>query len=335
MLCQSRPMLCLPIALLVFGTTSISTTAADLNKDLRKAAEKGDNSKLKILLDAGAQINSTDKAGRTALYKAAEKGHLETVKLLLRAKADRTIEDNKGFTASFKILLKKGKTYNEIKAPLDLARAAMSGDLDAIAFNISIGADFDILEECNLVQNDSYCTPLMTAVVFNEQSVIDLLIKGGVDVNKQVPMLSLKGEIKEIPSDRYTYIVRLEPVGPNALAVAVNKEKPNIKIIEMLLNAGANPNAEYVCKQLDIRQPSSVLSESRFDPKKPYDLTINYDVNHTLASKPYGNGDIQITHWLLPIKEKRCNIVNIARDLGYTEIVDLLTKFMSTTRSNR
>ena len=47
------------------------------------AAEKGQLSCMKMLLDAGADINHADVNGHTALYYAAHKGHLEAIELLL------------------------------------------------------------------------------------------------------------------------------------------------------------------------------------------------------------------------------------------------------------
>lgn len=54
---------------------------------------------VKCLLSAGAEINATDSHGETALFRAAALGYTETVKLLLEKGADYTIRNSNGDTA--------------------------------------------------------------------------------------------------------------------------------------------------------------------------------------------------------------------------------------------
>lgn len=68
---------------------------------LRRAAEEGDASAVKSLLDAGAAVDARAEAGETALMRAASKGHLEVVRLLLEAGADVHARSENGFTALF------------------------------------------------------------------------------------------------------------------------------------------------------------------------------------------------------------------------------------------
>jgi hypothetical protein len=74
--------------------------AADIDKDLRKAAEKGDVAKVHELLAKGADVNAKDENGVTALMIGAEKGHAEIVQGLLEAGADVKAQDNHGATAA-------------------------------------------------------------------------------------------------------------------------------------------------------------------------------------------------------------------------------------------
>jgi hypothetical protein len=60
------------------------------------ASYQGSPELVGILLDAGADVTYTSKAGRNALVRAAEGGHLEVVRQLLAAGADReTIVDGR------------------------------------------------------------------------------------------------------------------------------------------------------------------------------------------------------------------------------------------------
>ena len=67
----------------------------DASKQFIKAAKSGDVEKLRILLDADANlIHTRDTDGSTALHCAAWKGHQATVTFLLSAGADVNIHSN-------------------------------------------------------------------------------------------------------------------------------------------------------------------------------------------------------------------------------------------------
>lgn len=68
---------------------------------LMKAVQMGDGGLeiLKMLLDAQADPNIKNQAGRTALMYAAMQGSHIAVNMLLNAQADPTIKDNEGKTA--------------------------------------------------------------------------------------------------------------------------------------------------------------------------------------------------------------------------------------------
>ena len=62
------------------------------------AAERGDAELVRSLLEAGADANSPDREGRTALHAAVDQRSLGTVKLLLQAGADPHREDVQGIS---------------------------------------------------------------------------------------------------------------------------------------------------------------------------------------------------------------------------------------------
>ena len=66
---------------------------------LHTAAQKGDLTSLQAALSSGAELNGTDRSGRTALHLAAATGHAEAVKVLLEREADVDLETKDGDTA--------------------------------------------------------------------------------------------------------------------------------------------------------------------------------------------------------------------------------------------
>ena len=82
-----------------------------INSELMDAARKGDTAVVQELLDAGADVNATDKHGGTALMMAAVNGHTDTVQVLLDAGAD--INMKHGFGKSAKMLAAE-KGHSEV-----------------------------------------------------------------------------------------------------------------------------------------------------------------------------------------------------------------------------
>ncbi len=73
--------------LMILLLTPVVVRAGDINKDLFKAATKGDTAAVQALLDAGADLNAKDKEGLTALVLAQRKGQSEVVEILRKAGA--------------------------------------------------------------------------------------------------------------------------------------------------------------------------------------------------------------------------------------------------------
>ena len=73
----------------------------ELNSKLLEAAEKGDTDRMWELVEQGADINTRDRWGRTALMRSAYKGHLtlELLEAFIRNGTDINAIDNHGYTA--------------------------------------------------------------------------------------------------------------------------------------------------------------------------------------------------------------------------------------------
>ena len=82
-----------PIVFVLAGLPAAVTVAADL-PPLVAAAERGDLTTLRRLLDAGAPVDQRDARGRTALLAATHADRREVARELVRRGADVNAQDD-------------------------------------------------------------------------------------------------------------------------------------------------------------------------------------------------------------------------------------------------
>src|SRR3954471_14925347 len=88
-----------PLTLPTRGIKAMETITTSAVMPLIEAAYEGNTVQVQSLIEAGADINEKDAAGRTALMIAANRGHTYVVQLLLERGADAGVRDNNGVTA--------------------------------------------------------------------------------------------------------------------------------------------------------------------------------------------------------------------------------------------
>ena len=109
---------------------------------------------VKLLLKAGADVNSANKNGDTALIVAASCGSIECTKLLIDAGADVNISNSQEETA--------------------LIRAAISNNMECVKLLIRAGADVNL----------GGCTALITAASSGRTALVRILLQAGAKVQK-------------------------------------------------------------------------------------------------------------------------------------------------------
>ncbi len=187
----------------------------ELNNALLNAAKDGYPTLVKLLLDAGANVNHQDKDGQTALTKAtsgligAVSGvyspvMLNIVRMLLAARANPNIQDKYGTTPLIfavkyenielvKLLLDAGANVNHQNKDGDTALIMASGDefwnylcrrtssyimADIIKLLLAKGANPNF-------QNHLGMTALMSASSNGHTEIVRLLLTAGANVNLQ------------------------------------------------------------------------------------------------------------------------------------------------------
>lgn len=170
-----------------------------------KNTEKENTETVQILLNAGANINSSDASGSTPLHYAVRYGHANIFQRLIDKNADVNYQDKSGFTPlhwaatsnnrqTVEILLNTGadvhlkSEYGETA----LTRAAMRGHANIVKMLIDKGADVN--------QQDAFgFTPLHWALLEKKNAnieVMQILINAGADI-------SLRNEEGKTPLDYY------------------------------------------------------------------------------------------------------------------------------------
>ncbi len=176
------------------------------------AARNGDAVAVGALLDRGADVNTAQGDGMTALHWAAERGHVAVAKHLVSASADvgaKTriggytplhLASRGGRGAVVRMLLEAGSDPDAITSssgvtPLHLAAAAIGGT-DAVAALVAHGADPNVLEW------SAGQTPLMFAAGSGRAGAVRKLLAAGADsgISTQVvdvlPRLALDREAR-------------------------------------------------------------------------------------------------------------------------------------------
>lgn len=159
------------------------------NKRLLTAAADGNTAEVNDALMGGANINTTDKWGRTPLMLAAAWGRPEVIRILIEHEPDVNLRDVHGNTALLFAAQRKGSepagwllykgadvnaTNDDGNSPL--IYAVQTGDSTLVYFMLAFGAHVN-------TKNNMGRTALMEATLANHGKAILWLLKNGADVN--------------------------------------------------------------------------------------------------------------------------------------------------------
>ncbi|KAH7122358.1 ankyrin repeat-containing domain protein [Dendryphion nanum] len=216
---------------------------------------------VKLLIKAGARADSKDEIGGTPLSYAICNGHKEVTELLLKRNAEDGLEGiikklllsaaEKGDEDVFRLLLDTGKANldardNNRQTPM--ITAARNGHWAIVKLLIATGK-IDV----NAKSKHNW-TPLSWAVERGEMDMIDLLLKVGAKFDDEYTIFTPLCRAAENGYDIVVKRLLLEADKVNVnwqnqagwapLSYAVEEGHKNV--VELLLNAGANTEYEYI-----------------------------------------------------------------------------------------
>ncbi|MDE6773120.1 MAG: ankyrin repeat domain-containing protein, partial [Treponemataceae bacterium] len=134
-----------------------------------------------MLIKAGADVNTRNNEGETALMQVAREGHKELAELLIKAGADVNAKLSTGWTVLVPAAVKGHKELVElfIKAGADINAKLYNGKT-ALIYAIENGKG-DIAEL--LVKAGAGNAELLWAIQHGQKDTVELLIDLGADVN--------------------------------------------------------------------------------------------------------------------------------------------------------
>lgn len=232
---------------------------------LQEAAVAADPAIIKQLLKAGANVDSPNAEDQTALMVVARTGNVEAAKLLLRHGAKINATEKWGGQSALmwaaaqsqpamvQLLIEKGADVNARSAVRDWQRrvtaegrpknmnhggftpllyASREGCIDCVRYLLKGHADINLPDPDGL-------TPLVLALTNMRFDLAALLIKSGADVNKwdfwgRTPLYSAV-DLNTLPRGGRPDLPPLD-------------KTTGLQIEEMLLKAGANPNAQLILR---------------------------------------------------------------------------------------
>uniref|UniRef100_A0A9J8APR5 Ankyrin repeat domain 50-like n=1 Tax=Cyprinus carpio carpio TaxID=630221 RepID=A0A9J8APR5_CYPCA len=221
------------VRLLLEAGADIDGCDSDGRTALRAAAWGGHEEILLTLLDHGAQVDRSDREGRTPLIAAAYMGHKEAVEILLNAGADLNLADGDGRTAL------------SVAALCVPSAAGGRGHGEVVSLLLEQGADPEHKDRDGM-------TPLLLASYEGHEEVVELLLEAGADVDESsgshpsaiTPLLAAAALGHAGTVNRLLFwgaaVDGIDGEGRTALCLAA--AKGSVEVVRALLDRGLDEN---------------------------------------------------------------------------------------------
>ncbi|KFY93237.1 hypothetical protein V498_04525 [Pseudogymnoascus sp. VKM F-4517 (FW-2822)] len=199
-------------------------------------------------INAGAEIDAREEGGtRTALFVAVEKKNKEAIKLLVDAGANVNAS---GSVSTGKTVLMAASRNNDLPTVQYLLELGADPDEWSLTVGITTGSVelVETLLEARLHRYKRYsrgygCSALQHAIILKDATMIKVLLAKGIDANAIVNLkVGVEGE-GIYTSSKTSWEPKFYR-GKSALGFAIQSDESNdSRIVRLLLEGGADPNS--------------------------------------------------------------------------------------------
>jgi ankyrin repeat protein len=243
-------------------------TSRDLDAAFMNASMMGETQVARNLLGHGANINSQNDDGDTAVMLAVSRNHVVTVQFLLEYGADTSLQNAQGECAvhiaaqfghmeSLELIMGSSTSLdvNDNKGNTPLTYAIANKDVITVEKLLNSGASADY-------SSKSGRPPLIEAVEFENEEIIQVLLSHGANVNVEADdgtsalIASVVAGARNIMLSLLSHRARVEPIWNYRPLLCWDSKWKDQDIAGPLLDAGADPTIskapycsalEYAC----------------------------------------------------------------------------------------
>ncbi len=316
------------IAIILFFGYNTSILKADKNEDLIKAVETENLTLIKSLIEKGANVNTKNEYGLTALHIAVVKGNLQIIKYLVEKGADVKAKNEDDKTVLnyakdrnnleiVKYLIEKGADVNGKTPPTQ-----KPGRVDIEAETAAREA-----RKRKLV-DDWFSKENQERLARQQDNIYDENPKKVTDVNaKQLPSLN-EDLFKAVETENLTLVKSLVSKGANINAKYDNgwtvlhsaAKSGNFELVKFIVNNGADVNSktEYGETILYPAAKSGNLEIVKYLVEKGADAEAKTEGGRTVLHDAAEGGVLEIVEYLVE-KGVNVNSVNIG-NVGNTTL---------------
>ena len=260
----------------------VAEAAAEVNKELIRAAGRGDPKRVEDLIRDGADVDYQDKNGWTALMYAIRNHKIDTVNTLISAGANVNVKNKSGDSA---LIIAVDNEYIDIVKELLNARA-----------DTTIKTKIGGLPLTELTNNQEILNMLQAAAEEEEEEPQELL-----NLNDELLLVAAAGgdheRVQDLLSDGANVNYQNED-GWTALMFAADAINGNADIVRALLDAGADINIRsrmgerarnltYTQENQEIRymlQAADEEAEAEDEEEVPVENVLNLNEELLLAA---------------------------------------------------